>query len=132
MHIQKREPERDSRIPPRANFLAAANYMKNLFDGKKFNWAAMGGLALLCLGARRDMFEIQIVYEDRDFNRIKPKLEADQRIRMTETMNSLFTTKLLLATGPQFKDIGCTQSAEIVVYLIPPGKVDRITIRTHH
>ena len=67
------------RGPPRANFLAAANFIRNLFDGKKFNWAAMGGLAMLCLGSRREMPDMHIVYDDSDFQRIKAKLESDPR-----------------------------------------------------
>jgi hypothetical protein len=68
-----------SNIPPRANFVAAANYIRNFFDARKFNWAAMLGLAMACLGSRREMPDLHIVYDDMDFQRIKMKLEADQR-----------------------------------------------------
>lgn len=85
----KRKQGKDLRSPPRANFLAAANYIRNLFDGKKFNWAAMGGLAMLCLGSRREMADIHIVYDDRDFQRIQAKLEADSRYTLTSNLEWL-------------------------------------------
>jgi hypothetical protein len=75
----KRKQGQNFRKPPRANFLAAANYVRNFFDGKKLNWAAFGGLSMLCLGSRREMSDIQVVYDDRDFERIKAKLQTDQR-----------------------------------------------------
>lgn len=75
----KRKQGREFKSPPRANFLAAANYIGSLLDGKKCNWAAIGGLAMLCLGSRREMPDLHIVYDDRDFPRIKVKLESDRR-----------------------------------------------------
>lgn len=75
----KRKQGKAYRIPPRANFLAAANHIKEFFEKRKLNWAAMGGLAMLCLGSRREMPDIHIVYDDRDFQRIKSKLEGDHR-----------------------------------------------------
>jgi hypothetical protein len=75
----KRKQGSAYKIPPRPNFLAAALHIGNLLDGKKINWAAMGGLAMLCLGSRRAMPDIHLVYDDREFTRIKIKLEADRR-----------------------------------------------------
>ncbi|KAF2690466.1 hypothetical protein K458DRAFT_105955 [Lentithecium fluviatile CBS 122367] len=117
----KRKQGSAYRTPPRANFVAAANYMRNFLEGKKFNWAAMLGLAMACLGSRREMSDLHIVYDDRDFHRIKVKLEADQRVRLPKGMNSLFPSKLLLATGPKYKDAGCTDNVDIEVDLVPPG-----------
>lgn len=74
------------RIPPRANFIAAANFMRNFFEDKKMNWAAMLGLAMACLGSRRDMPDIHIVYDDRDFPRIKSKLDSNQRYGTLSTL----------------------------------------------
>jgi len=76
---QKRRQEKAFRVPPKANFLAAANHIRNLFESKKFPYGVMGGLEMLCLGHRREMPDLQIAYDDRDFHRIKSKLEADQR-----------------------------------------------------
>jgi hypothetical protein len=76
---QKKLQEKDIRVPPKANFLAAANHIRNLFEGKKFVYGVMGGLEMLCLGSRREMPDLQIAYDDRDFHRIKAKLEGDHR-----------------------------------------------------
>ena len=76
---QKRQPGKDIRVSPRANFLAAANHIRDLFESKKFTYGFVGGLEMLCLGYRREMPDLHIAYDDRDFNRIKVKLEADKR-----------------------------------------------------
>lgn len=67
------------KIAPRANVLAAANWVRIFFDARKTNWAALGSLAMLCLGARREMPDIHIVYDDKDFQHIRMKLQADPR-----------------------------------------------------
>lgn len=134
----KRKQGKAYKSPPRANFFAAANHIKNLLDGKKINWAVFGSLAMLCLGSRREMPDIHITYDDRDFQRLKIKLEADQRyrdpqayrlseayrnrVRLPKGMNSLFSSKLLVMTGPKFKDANCTESMDIEVDLVPPGE----------
>ncbi|KAF1948886.1 hypothetical protein CC80DRAFT_528745 [Byssothecium circinans] len=107
--------------PPRANFLVAANHIRNVLEGKKINWAVMGGLAMMCLGSSRDMPDIHIVYDDREFSRIKMKLESDRRIRMQKGMNPLFPSKLLVSTGPKYKDVSCTENVDVEVDLVPPG-----------
>ncbi|KAF2010075.1 hypothetical protein BU24DRAFT_467562 [Aaosphaeria arxii CBS 175.79] len=117
----KRKLGANYRSPPKANFLAAATYIRNLLDGKKMNWAAIGGLAMLCLGSRREMPDIHIVYEDRDYNKIKMKLEADPRVRLPRDMNPLFPSKILISTGPKFRDAGCTHDMEVELDLVPPG-----------
>jgi len=66
-------------VPPLANLLAAANHVRTLFESKKFSYAICGGLGTLCLGYRCDVLDIHIVYEDKDYFRIKKKLEADRR-----------------------------------------------------
>lgn len=76
---QKKQQEQEIVVPPRPNFLAAAKHLRTLFDSKKFTYAFMGGLEMLCLGHRREMPDLQIAYDDRDFNRMKAKLEADPR-----------------------------------------------------
>jgi hypothetical protein len=78
-HDWKRKQGAQFKNPPRANFLAAAGYVRDLLDGKKMSWAAFGGLAMLCLGSRREMRDIHIVYESQDFTRIITKLEKDPR-----------------------------------------------------
>jgi hypothetical protein len=75
----KRKQGTTCRGPPRANLLFAANYIRKILDGKNFNWAAMGGLAMLCLGSRRVMLDLHLAYDDREFEQIKAILEADQR-----------------------------------------------------
>ena len=76
---QKRHQVKDVQIPPRTNFLAAADHVRHLFESKKFAYGVMGGLEMLCLGYRREMPDLHIAYDDRDFNKIKVKLEADKR-----------------------------------------------------
>jgi hypothetical protein len=66
-------------LPPRQNVLAAARHIQKLFDAKKFTWGFMGGLAMLCLGYKREMPDLHVAYDDKDFERIISKLEADQR-----------------------------------------------------
>ncbi|KAF2789559.1 hypothetical protein K505DRAFT_420395 [Melanomma pulvis-pyrius CBS 109.77] len=117
----KRKQGRNFRSPPRANYLAAANHIKNILDGKKLSWAATCGLAMLCLGSRRDMPDIHIVYDDRDFQRIKTKLEADKRVSLPKGMIPLFPAKILIATGPKYKDASCMENVEVEVDLVPPG-----------
>jgi len=75
----KRKQGSNFRSPPRANYVAAATHIRDLFDSKKLSWAAMCSLAMLCLGSRRDMPDLHIIYDDKDFQRIKTKLEADKR-----------------------------------------------------
>jgi hypothetical protein len=79
LNKQKRKLGSAYRIPPRANFVAAANFIRYFFDDKKMNWATMLGLAMACLGSRREMPDIHIVYDNRDYQRIKRKLESNQR-----------------------------------------------------
>lgn len=117
----KRKQGKDFRSPPRANYIAAANHIKDVLDAKKLSWAAMCGLAMLCLGSRRDMPDIHIVYDDRDFQRIKTKLEADKRVSLPKGMVPLFPAKILIATGPRYKDASCIENAEVEVDLVPPG-----------
>ncbi|KAF2659156.1 hypothetical protein K491DRAFT_702415 [Lophiostoma macrostomum CBS 122681] len=119
----KRKQGKEYRSPPRENYLAAAIYIRNLFDGKKFNWAAVGSLAMLCLGSRREMSDIHIVYDDQDYKRIKSKLESDDRVRLPKGINSLFPIKILIKTGPHFKDSGCTTTADVELDLLPPGRL---------
>jgi hypothetical protein len=76
---QKQQQKNQIVVPPKANFLATANHLRKLLDGKKFTYAVMGGLEMLCLGYRREMPDLQIAYDDKDFQRIKAKLEADPR-----------------------------------------------------
>ncbi|CAO2654576.1 Nn.00g113090.m01.CDS01 [Neocucurbitaria sp. VM-36] len=118
---QKKQQANGIEIPPRANFLAAADHIRYLFESKKFTYAVMGALEMLCLGYRREMPDLHIAYDDKDFNKIKVKLEGDKRIQLPDGMNPLFPSKLLVSTGPAFKDAGCTSAATIEVYLIPPG-----------
>lgn len=76
---RKRLLGKNFRAPPTANVLAAANHIKNVFDAKKVNWAAMGALVIFCLGSRRELSDVHIVYDDRDFEKLHKKLDADKR-----------------------------------------------------
>jgi hypothetical protein len=75
----RRQQETGLRIPPRENLFAAANHIRNMFEGKKIVYGFMGGLEMLCLGHRREMSDLQIAYDDKDFHRMKSKLEGDPR-----------------------------------------------------
>ncbi|KAH7394926.1 hypothetical protein DE146DRAFT_678738 [Phaeosphaeria sp. MPI-PUGE-AT-0046c] len=117
---QKKRHAKEISVPPLANLLAAADYVRNVFETKKLAHGFMGGLEMLCLGYRREMPDLQIAYDDKDFHRIKAKLEADQRIRLPEGINSLFPARLLVRTGPAFRDKDCAHSGDIEVDIIPP------------
>lgn len=73
------DPGSGSRIPPWANVLAALNHIRDLFENKRFLYGVAGGFEILCLGYRREMPDLHIVYDDKDYIRIKKKLEADKR-----------------------------------------------------
>lgn len=45
----------------------------------------------------------------------------DPRVRLPKDMNSMFSSKLLISTGPKYNDVGCTENADIEVEMIPPG-----------
>lgn len=75
----KRRGGKAVKVAPRANLLAAASWLRRFFEARKTNWAVMGSLAMLCLGARREMPDIHVVYDDKDFQRIKMKLQSDPR-----------------------------------------------------
>jgi len=45
------------------------------------------------------------------------------RVRLPKDMNSMFPSKLLISTGPKYKDAGCTENADIEVEIIPPGNI---------
>ncbi|KAI8942402.1 hypothetical protein NX059_000476 [Plenodomus lindquistii] len=109
------------RIPPQANFLAAVNHIRDLFEHKKFLYGMAGGFEMLCLGYRREMPDLHMVYDDKDYVRIKKKLEADRRILLPDGMNPLFPFKVLVRTGPAYQDLGCHEVATIEVNMIPPG-----------
>lgn len=64
---------------PRPNLLAAASWLRRFFEARKTNWAVLGSLAMLCLGARREIPDIHVVYDDKDFQRIRMKLQSDPR-----------------------------------------------------
>jgi hypothetical protein len=76
---QKRQQEKETKVPPKANLLAAADYIRKLFEGKNFSYAFMGGLEMLCLGHGREMPDLQIAYDDKDFHKINSKLDSDHR-----------------------------------------------------
>lgn len=135
---QKGQQDKEVKILPKTNLLAAADHIRKLFEGKKYDYAFMGGLEMLCLGHQRELPDLQIAYDDKDFHKMKSKLESDQRyidlilfmqyladkrsIRLPEGMNSLFPAKVLIRTGPAYKGEGCTHSAEVEVDLVPPGQ----------
>lgn len=66
-------------VPPRNNILAAACHIQALFDAKKFTYGFIGGLPMLCLGYRREMPDLHIAYDDKDFERLKNKLGSNYR-----------------------------------------------------
>lgn len=66
-------------IPPRSNILAAATHMQTVLDAKKLTYGFMGGLPMLCLGHMREISDLHITYDGRDFERLQAKLGADRR-----------------------------------------------------
>ena len=66
-------------VPPRTNVIAAACYLQSFLNAKKFILGFMGGLPMLCLGYKREMPDLHIAYDDKDFERLRSKLESDQR-----------------------------------------------------
>lgn len=66
-------------LPPRINVLAAANHIQALFDAKKSTYGFAGGLPMLCLGYKREVPDLHIVYDTRVFEGLKAKLESDRR-----------------------------------------------------
>ncbi|KAF2855540.1 hypothetical protein T440DRAFT_513650 [Plenodomus tracheiphilus IPT5] len=106
-----------SRIPPQANFLAAVNYLRDFFENKKFLYGIAGGLEMLCLGYRREMPDVHIVYDDKDYGH-----EANcNSVTLPDGMNPLFPFKILVRTGPAYRDLGCHEMAIIEVNMVPPG-----------
>ncbi|KAJ8109943.1 hypothetical protein OPT61_g7083 [Boeremia exigua] len=108
-------------LPPRINVLAAATHIQALLDAKKLTYGFMGGLPMLCLGYKREMPDLHIAYDAREFERLKAKLETDRRIRIQTGLNSLLPFKILIWTGPEFKDQGCSVSASIEMDFVPSG-----------
>lgn len=76
---QQQQEQHGVNIPPEANIIAAANHIRALLDGKKFEYGLFGGLAMLCLGSRRKQCDVHIAYDDKNFLRLRQKLENDQR-----------------------------------------------------
>lgn len=66
-------------MPRRVNVVAAASYVRKIFESKRLAYSIMGGFQMSCLGNGREVSDVQIAYDDRDFDRIKKKLEADPR-----------------------------------------------------
>lgn len=66
-------------LPPRINILTAACHIQELFDAKKLTYGFMGGLPMLCLGYKREMPDLHIAYDAKDFERLKSKLENNRR-----------------------------------------------------
>ncbi|KZM25928.1 uncharacterized protein EKO05_0009076 [Ascochyta rabiei] len=108
-------------LPARTNLLAAACHVQTLFDTKKFTFGFMGGFAMLCHGYKREMPDLHIAYDDNDFDRLRSKLESDQRVRLPTGVNPLLPFKILVWTGPEYKDQGCTVNACIELDLAPSG-----------
>jgi hypothetical protein len=79
-------------LPPRTNVLAAASHIQALLDAKRLTWGFMGGLAILCLGYKREMPDLHIAYDVKDFERLKSKLGSDQRYaEHTSNQSSILT-----------------------------------------
>ncbi|KAF3003550.1 hypothetical protein E8E13_005969 [Curvularia kusanoi] len=108
-------------IPPRSNVLAAACHIQALFDTKRFTYGFLGGLPMLCMGYKREMPDLHVAYDDRDFDRLTAKLGSDRRVRLPTGMNPLLPFKILVWTGPDYKDLGCAVNASIELDLIPSG-----------
>ncbi|KAF3039522.1 hypothetical protein E8E12_005683 [Didymella heteroderae] len=108
-------------LPPRINVLAAACHIQEFLDAKKFTYGFMGGLPVLCLGYKRELSDLHIVYDEKDFERLKSKLENNRRIRLPTGMNPLLPFKALVWTGPEHKDQGCSINASVELDMVPSG-----------
>jgi hypothetical protein len=84
---QRTSQGNEMQIPPQANVLAAASHVRRLFESKKFTYAIMGELAMLCLGYKCEIRDVFIAYDDKDYNRIRKKLEADRRYARPALIN---------------------------------------------
>ncbi|KAF1927964.1 uncharacterized protein M421DRAFT_5628 [Didymella exigua CBS 183.55] len=67
------------------------------------------------------MPDLHIAYDDKDFERLKSKLENNRRIRLPTGMNPLLPSRILVWTGPEHKDQGCSINASIEIDLVPSG-----------
>ncbi len=85
----KQKQQQGNRVIPEANFFAAANHVRDIFEGKQLPYGVMGGLEMFCLGHRRIMPDLHIAYDDRDFARIKTKLETDQRYASSNSFSAM-------------------------------------------
>jgi hypothetical protein len=85
---QKKLQGTNFKIPPKQNFLAAAHHIRDLFESKKFMYGVMGGLEMLCLNHRRQMPDLHIAYDNKDYDRLKSKLEKNHRYVLSEAVNA--------------------------------------------
>ena len=81
-------------MPPQANTLAAASYVRHMFEGKKLSYSILGGFQMFCLGNGREVSDLHFTYEDKDFNRIRKKIESDRRYVYTSLMKEILLTAL--------------------------------------
>jgi hypothetical protein len=79
LNRQKRQQEKMWKAPSQANILAAVSHIRQLFENKKYPYAILAGLEMLCLGHQRELQDLHIAYDDKDFVKIKAKLDADKR-----------------------------------------------------
>lgn len=75
----KLQPRRGDKMPPQANILAAASYVRQVFESKKLAYSILGGFQMFCLGNGREVSDLHFAYEDKDFNRIRKKIESERR-----------------------------------------------------
>ncbi|EUC42989.1 hypothetical protein COCMIDRAFT_72321, partial [Bipolaris oryzae ATCC 44560] len=118
---QNKPQQGGNKMPPHTNVVAAASHVRQVFENKKLAYSIMGAFEMFCLGSGRPVSDLYFAYEHKDSNRIKKKLEADRRIVLTDGMNPLTPSKILVQTGPAYHDTGCTSSAVVEVYLLPSG-----------
>jgi hypothetical protein len=69
-------------LPPLVNVLTAACHFQEFLDAKKITYGFIGGLPMLCLGYKREMPDLHIAYDAKDFERLKSKLENNHRYAM--------------------------------------------------
>lgn len=81
-------------MPHQANILAAASYVRHTFENKKFAYSILGGFQMFCLGNGREVSDLHFAYEDKDFNRIKKKIDSDRRCVNTDFMKGVLLTSI--------------------------------------
>jgi hypothetical protein len=56
--------------------------------------------------------------------RIRSTKADTHSVQIPEGMNPLLPSKILVSTGPAYRDLGCTEFRTVEVNMIPPGEYE--------